>query len=483
MKLLYNVTRMLDANICYQAMSAHDARFDGIFFVAVKSTMIYCRPVCRVKLPLQKNCSFYPSAAAAEVAGYRPCLRCRPELAPGYSPMEAVSRLASQALQMIDEGALNKGSIEDLADDFGVTSRHLRRVIKLKFGVSPIELAQTQRLLLAKRLLTDTSLRITDIAFTSGFSSLRRFNTLFKSRYRMVPGQFRKSYRPTTKNSDIINCDLSFRPPFDWNAITGFLHQRILSGVEAIQYGKYLRTASIEGATGIVSVSPIIGKNILRAQISSSLLPALIPILSSLRKLFDLNAEPISIAHHLGKLSVKNPGLRVPGSFDPFEVCIRAILGQQISVKAATTLAARYVRMFGLMIETGIVGLTYLTPSPERVADSSVKRIASLGLPAKRAETILAFSKAVVEKKVSLKPDTNFEKQIGELTSIPGIGDWTAQYIAMRVFGWPDSFPNTDLGIYKALGEKNPNKVLKLAETWRPWRSYAAIHLWKSLEE
>ncbi|EQA43217.1 metal-binding domain of Ada [Leptospira broomii serovar Hurstbridge str. 5399] len=464
-------------------MSTHDTRFDGIFFVAVKSTMIYCRPVCRVKLPLRKNCSFYPSAAAAEVAGYRPCLRCRPELAPGYSPMEAVSRLASQALQMIDEGALNKGSIEDLADDFGVTSRHLRRVIKLKFGVSPIELAQTQRLLLAKRLLTDTNLRITEIAFTSGFSSLRRFNTLFKSRYRMVPGQFRKAYRPTTKNSDKIDCDLSFRPPFDWNSIIGFLGQRILAGVEEIQDEKYLRTVSIDGVTGIISVSPVNGKNLLRARISSSLLPALIPILSSLRRLFDLNAEPISIAHHLGKLSAKNPGLRVPGSFDPFEVGIRAILGQQISVKAATTIAARFVRIFGLTIETGITGLTYLTPTPERVANSNVKRIATLGLPAKRAETILAFSKAVAEKKLNLKPDTNFEKQIEELTSLPGIGDWTAQYIAMRVFGWPDSFPHTDLGIYKALGVNNPSNVLKIAENWRPWRSYATMHLWKSLEE
>ncbi|WP_238325533.1 AlkA N-terminal domain-containing protein [Leptospira inadai] len=464
-------------------MSTRDTRFDGIFFVAVKSTMIYCRPVCRVKLPLRKNCAFYPSAAAAEVAGYRPCLRCRPELAPGYSPMEAVSRLASQALQMIDEGALNKGSIEDLADDFGVTSRHLRRVIKLKFGVSPIELAQTQRLLLAKRLLTDTDLRITEIAFTSGFSSLRRFNTLFKSRYRMVPGQFRKTYHPTTKNSDTIDCDLSFRPPFDWNSNIGFLSQRILAGVEEIQDGKYLRTVSIDGATGILSVSPVKGKNILRARISSSLLPALIPILASLRRLFDLNAEPISIAQHLGKLSAKNPGLRVPGSFDPFEVCIRAILGQQISVKAATTIAARFVRMFGLPIETGFAGLTYLTPNAERVAESNVKKIATLGLPTKRAETILAFSKAVAEKKLNLKPDTNFEKQIGELTSLPGIGDWTAQYVAMRVFGWPDSFPHTDLGIYKALGENNPSKVLKIAESWRPWRSYATMHLWKSLEE
>ncbi len=473
---------MLDANICYQAAITHDSRFDGVFYVAVRTTKVYCRPICRVRSALFKNCSFYPSAAAAEVAGYRPCLRCRPELAPGYSSMEAVSRLAAQAKQMIDEGALSEGSIEDLADEFGVTARHLRRVIKNEFGVSPIELAQTQRLLLAKRLLTDTRLNITDIAFTSGFSSLRRFNALFKNRYRMVPGQFRKT-RKAIKNTDSINCDLSFRPPFDWNSIISFLGQRLLAGVEVIHNGVYSRTVSIAGIQGTISVVPVKEKNFLRAKIDISLLPVLVPILSRLRKLFDLNAEPILIARHLKTLSAKNPGIRVPGAFDPFEVGIRAILGQQISVKAATTLAGRFIEMFGVCIETDIPGLTHFTPSAEHVANSSVKKIETLGLPSRRAETILLFAKAVAEKKLDLKPDTNFERQISELKEIPGIGKWTAQYIAMRVLSWPDAFPHTDLGIYKALGENNPNKVLNLAESWRPWRSYAAMHLWKSLEK
>ncbi|TGK08620.1 DNA-3-methyladenine glycosylase 2 [Leptospira fletcheri] len=473
---------MLDANICYQAILTHDSRFDGVFFIAVKTTKIYCRPICRVRAAHFKNCSFYPSAAAAEVAGYRPCLKCRPELAPGYSSMEATSRLANQAMQMIEEGALSEGSVEDLAEEFGVTSRHLRRVIKSEFGVSPIELAQTQKLLLAKRLLTDTDLRVTDIAFASGFSSLRRFNALFKGRYRMVPSQFRRT-RVAARDTDYVNCDLSFRPPFDWRTLLDFLNQRLLLGVESVQEETYSRTVSIVGFQGTVSVSPISGKDMLQAKIGISLLPVLVPVLSRLRKLFDLNAEPTLISKRLGKLSVKNPGLRVPGAFDTFEVGIRAILGQQISVKAATTLAGRFAEKFGIRVETEISGLTHLMPDAERIAKTDAKKIASLGMPIGRAETILNFSKAVAEGKLDLRPDGNFEAQLAELMKIKGIGKWTAEYIAMRGLNWPDAFPHTDLGIRKALGEDNPRKVLEKAESWRPWRSYATMHLWKSLEE
>lgn len=462
---------------CYRAVLSRDARFDGVFYIAVASTKIYCRTICRVKTPLKKNCTFYPTAAAAEEAGYRPCMRCRPELAPGNSSMDAVSRLARLAFQRIDEGALTRASVADLADEFGVSDRHLRRVLESELGVSPIELAQTQRLHLTKRLLTDTDLPVTDIAYASGFQSLRRFNTLFKERYRLQPNKFRATRR-TKHEGDFIFCELGYRPPLDWNAMLGFLSMRAVAGVERVAGNSYQRTVAWGEARGTVVVSQSAQKNVLVAQLSASLLPVLVPVLGRLKKLFDLSADPVEIAQRLGPLARKNPGLRVPGAFDAFEIAVRAILGQQITVKAATTLAGRFSAYFGESITTDTEGLTHLTPTAERVADATIREIAKLGIIAKRAESIRALARAIVEKTITLEPQIDVEAQIAALMQLPGIGAWTAHYIAMRCLSWPDAFPHSDLVVMKAMCEKDPRQVLEKAEAWRPWRSYAVMHLW-----
>jgi AraC family transcriptional regulator of adaptative response / DNA-3-methyladenine glycosylase II len=471
----------LNTDLCYQALLTHDARFDGAFFVGVASTGIYCRTICPAKTPLRKNCAFYPSAAAAEHAGFRPCLRCRPELAPGNARVDAVSRLAASIASRIEDGALTEGGVEDLAAELGISDRHLRRVIEREFGVSPIELAQTQRLLLAKRLLTDTDLSITDVAFASGFSSLRRFNALFKERYRLNPMQLRKG-RPTSAASQTLVCEVAYRPPLDWEALRTFLVGRASCGVEAMDNHRYLRTVAVGKHRGWIVVAPSPKKSTLRVELSASLAPALLPTLSRVKRLFDLAADPQRIASHLGPLAAERPGLRVPGAFDGFELAVRAILGQQISVRAATTLAGRFATAFGEPIETPFEALTHLAPTAERIAQAEVSKFVALGIITARANTILALARAVAEGNIRLQPGAEIEPTLGQLKELPGIGEWTAQVIAMRALAWPDAFPHTDLGIYKALGETNPKRVLDIAEAWRPWRAYATMHLWKTLE-
>lgn len=468
-----------DNDTCYRAMLSRDARFDGIFYIAVASTKIYCRTICRVKTPLRKNCTFYHTAAEAEAAGYRPCLRCRPELAPGNSSMDAVSRLAQLAMQRIEAGALTGASITDLADDFGVTDRHLRRVMQNELGVSPVEIAQTQRLHLAKRLLTDTALPITNVAYASGFASLRRFNALFKERYRLEPRRFRQT-AGDAQQSDVFACTLSYRPPLAWPDLLEFLRARAVAGVEVVTPTAYQRTIGIGKHRGVVSVSHAAEKNQLKVELDAALIPVLVPLLARLKKVFDLDAEPQLIAKHLGKFAAKNPGLRVPGAFDGFEVAVRAILGQQVTVKAATTLSGRFAAKFGEAIATGPAGLTHLHPTAERVACTGADEIASLGIIAKRAEAIIALAQAVLKGQISLEPAVNVEEQIAQLIELPGIGEWTAQYIAMRTLAWPDAFPHTDLVVMQQLGTRDKKEILRIAEAWRPWRSYAVMHLWNS---
>ncbi len=471
----------LEAGICYKALSTGDARFDGVFFVGVSSTGIYCRPICPAKAPRRENCTFFPSAAAAERAGYRPCLRCRPELAPGNSQVDASSRLAAAAASRIEDGALTEGSVEDLASELGITDRHLRRVIETEYGVSPIELAQTQRLLLAKRLLTDTRLPITEVALASGFSSLRRFNALFKERYRLNPKDLRKR-RPAETAQECLTCELAYRPPFEWDLMLGFLARRATCGVEAVSGGRYARTVEIGEHRGWVSIERARNKNALRVQVSAGLAPVLVLVLSRVKSLFDLAARPELIANHLGSLAAGAPGLRVPGAFDGFELAVRAILGQQVSVKGAGTLSGRFAAALGEPIETPFDSLTHLTPTAERVASAKPEDIVSLGILASRGKTILALGEAVSNRVIVLDARADVERTIAGLKELPGIGEWTAQYIAMRALSWPDAFPHTDLGVYRALGESSPKRVLEIAEAWRPWRSYAAMHLWNSLE-
>lgn len=464
----------------YQALLSRDERFDGLFYVGVSSTGIYCRPVCRVKPALQKNCTFYSSAAAAEQAGYRPCLKCRPELAPGYALHESVSRLAALAYQFIEEGFLNQGSVAELAEELAVSERHLRRAIRQQFGVSAVQIAQSQRLLLAKRLLTDTDLDLSELAYASGFRSLRRFNSLFKERYALSPGQLRKG-RPEEHSRELIS-RLSYRPPFAWSDLLDFLRQRACAGMELLTENSYQRSVSLDGHKGWIKVSNIDEKNQLEVQISSSLSPVLFSVLGRVKRLFDLNARPELISAQLKSLAAKNPGLRLPGAFDGYEVSLRAILGQQISVKAATTLWSRLSAAYAEKFDSSIPGLERLPLRAEQIALARQEDIAALGISRSRAGYLIAFSRAVAEQKVRLVAGMDISRQIQDLKKIPGIGEWTAQYIAMRAFAWPDAFPHTDLGIIKALQSSNKKEILTMAESWRPWRAYAAMHLWQGLK-
>ena len=476
----------LDANTCYRALRARDPRFDGRFFVAVSSTRIYCRPVCPVKPPRLENCRFYPSAAAAESAGYRPCLRCRPELAPGNASVDAATRVAQAAASLIEDRALEAGGLEAVAARLGVTDRHLRRAFGAAFGVSPIAFAQTQRLLLAKRLLTDTGLPVTEIAFASGFGSLRRFNALFKQRYRLQPARLRRHLRgvPAPPSADALHFELSYCPPYDWPAVSGFLGARAVAGVEALEAGAYRRTVRVaqenQDHLGWIEIAPSAKKPALRVAVSASLARVLPPVLSRVKALMDLACNPSEVAQALGDLAQRHPGMRVPGAFDGFEVAVRAILGQQVSVAAARTIAGRFAAALGDPAQTPFPALVTVFPSAARVADSPPGRIQRLGLPGARARSVLALARAVADGRLDLTPHADTEVTLERLRALPGVGEWTAQYIAMRALAWPDAFPHTDLGVMRALGTRHPRRVLEAGEAWRPWRAYAVMHLWSS---
>ena len=480
----------LDPHTCYRALRARDARFDGRFFVAVSSTRIYCRPVCTVKPPRRENCRFYPSAAAAESAGFRPCLRCRPELAPGNASVDATTRVAQAAASLIEDRALDDEGLDAVAARLGITDRHLRRAFGAEFGVSPVEFAQTQRLLLAKRLLTDTVLPVTEVAFASGFGSLRRFNALFRQRYRLQPSQLRRHMKVNGAGngkaaSDALRFELSYRPPYEWPALSAFLGARAIAGVEALEDGHYRRTVQVEvegkAHRGWIEVSPSLKKPALRVTVSASLAKALPPVLSRVKALMDLACNPVEVAQTLGALAGKHPGMRVPGAFDGFEVAVRAILGQQVTVAAARTVAGRFAAAFGDSLVTLFVSLNRIFPTAERVAELPYGRIARLGMPGARARSVLALARAVADGELDLMPNADIDATLDRLRGLPGIGEWTAQYIAMRSLAWPDAFPHTDLGVMKALGEKDARRVLEAGEAWRPWRAYAVMHLWHSL--
>jgi AraC family transcriptional regulator of adaptative response / DNA-3-methyladenine glycosylase II len=478
---------ILNPDQCYQAVMTRDARFDGRFFVAVKTTRIYCRPICRVKPPLQKNCCFFGYAAEAEVAGFRPCKRCRPELAPGASIMEVSSQLARATANFINQDFLADHSLEELAGRLGVTDRQMRRVFQDEFGVAPVEYWQTQRLLLAKQLLTDSRLSVTSVALASGFHSLRRFNVSLKERYRMTPTELRK--RPgarATQNSSAFSFRLGYRPPFDWERLLGFLSRRAVPGVEVIRDGAYFRTVQINRQNreyaGFLEARHEADRRMISVRLSDALVPVCAVVLDRVKRLFDLHADPATIHAALGSLAQERPGLRVPGSFDGFELSVRAILGQQVSVAGASTLAGRFATRFGTPLEVPVESLNCLFPRPSRIARATVREIGQLGITGRRAETLIVLAKAINSGDLRLEPGNRLEGTLRQLRQIPGIGEWTAQYIAMRALSWPDAFPHTDLGIRKALGEKNPKKILEMTEKFRPWRAYAALHLWSSLE-
>ena len=477
---------LLDADQCYRALSAHDSRFDGRFFVGVATTGVYCRPVCTARTPLRGNCRFFPSAAAAEAQGFRPCLRCRPELAPGHATIDASRRLAQAAAGLIDDGRLGyEARLPELAAALGVTDRHLRRIFRDEFGVAPVEYAQTQRLLLAKRLLTDTALPVIEVALASGFASLRRFNHLFRTRYRMTPGDLRRSAPAMPR--DTLAFDLAYRPPYDWESMRDFLARRAIAGVEAVEGRRYLRSVRVERdgkeARGWISIAPSAKPRALRVTASASLARAVPAVLARVKQLLDLSCHPDEVCVTLGRLASANPGLRLPGAFDGFEVAVRAILGQQVTVRAASSIAGRFAAAFGEPVETPHAALTTLFPSAARVAALDPARIAATGIIASRARAIAMLAREVAEVGLVLDPGAEVDATLERLQRIPGIGPWTAQYIAMRALAWPDAFPHPDVAVLKAMKEKNPRRALAHADRWRPWRSYAVLHLWKSLEE
>jgi AraC family transcriptional regulator of adaptative response / DNA-3-methyladenine glycosylase II len=476
---------ILDADQCYLALRSHDARFDGRFFVGVGTTRIYCRPVCTARTPHRRNCRFFPSAAAAEAEGFRPCLRCRPELAPGYAVVDANRRLAQSAARFIEDDRLEDASLVDLAVSLAVTDRHLRRVFQQEFGVSPVEYAQTQRLLLAKRLLTDTRLPVVDVAMASGFASLRRFNHLFRTRYRMTPSDLRRN-AATAGPAERLAFDLAYRPPYDWDAMLAFLRRRAIAEVESVDGRSYVRTVRVERHgklfSGWIEVAPSRKRSTLRVAMSASLAGALPVVLARVKHLFDLACRPDEIADALGPLAAARPGLRLPGAIDGFEIAVRAILGQQVTVKAATTISGRFVRAFGEPFVTPHAALSRLFPLPAAVAALDPSDIAACGIIAARARAIVALAREVAAGRLQLHPGADVDATVAALEALPGFGPWTAQYIAMRALAWPDAFPHPDVAVLKAMREPDARRALALSEQWRPWRAYAVLHLWKSLE-
>ena len=473
----------------YTALVSRDPRFDGLFFVGVTSTGIYCRPICPVKTPKKANCRFFESREAAEKEWFRPCLRCRPELAPGNAPVDGTGRIANLVVHRIEEGLIDDtASIEDIAEQFELSSRQLRRIVQKELGVSPIDLIQTRRLLLAKQLLTETKLPITDVAFASGFSSLRRFNGAFNTRYRMPPSRLRREamdHEGEINVMDTSTLQLTYRVPYDWQGILEFLDARMLKGVEWITGDSYHRTVQLGKYKGWITVKHTPEKRALMVAFTHSLTPVLPALLGRLRHLFDLIARPDLITSHLmqapllEKAVMKNPGLRVPGAFDGFELAVRAILGQQITVKAATTIACRFAEAFGEEIKTPFPDLYRLSPLPQRIAKTPIDAIAGLGFLKTRANSIIALSNSFLSGDLQLNAGSNPEKTIEQLLAIPGIGQWTAHYIAMRALHWPDAFPKEDIAIRNALGKITPKQADEISQRWQPWRSYAVLHLWK----
>jgi AraC family transcriptional regulator of adaptative response / DNA-3-methyladenine glycosylase II len=476
----------------YQALSARDRRFDGLFFVGVTSTGIYCRPICPARTPRAANCRFFASAQEAEQARFRPCLRCRPELAPGNAPVDDSQRIAQLIVQRLEEGGIdNDAGLELIADQFELSSRQIRRIIRKELGVAPVQLLQTRRLLLAKQLLTETRLPVTQIAYASGFSSLRRFNDAFSSRYRLAPTGLRKAVageQDAAQRGDTSVLQLTYRPPYDWAGTLAFLAARELRRVEWITADAYARTVQLGGYTGWIRVTHAPKARALHLEFTHSLLPVLPALIGRTRDLFDLNARPDLIARHLGRdarlapLLRAAPGLRVPGAFNGFELGLRAILGQQITVKAATTLACRLAETFGEPCPTPHPLLDRLTPAAARIAGAGVGQIAALGMPAARARSLIALAQAQLQGTARLDggapPDPDTAVRL--LCELPGIGPWTAQYIAMRALRWPDAFPPGDVVIRKRLGGVPPVEAERLSQEWRPWRSYALLYLWRN---
>ncbi|MPY88411.1 MAG: helix-turn-helix domain-containing protein [Luteitalea sp.] len=495
----------LDHDACYRAMCARDARFDGRLFCGVKTTGIYCRPVCPARTPKRENVTFYAAAAAAQGAGFRPCLRCRPETAPELAAWRGTSNTVSRALSLIELGALDEGSVDALAERLGVGERQLRRLFHRHLGASPIGVAQTRRVLLAKQLIHETSLPMAEVALAAGFGSIRRFNEIFRQLFGRPPSALRRggATEVSSGSTGEVMILLRYRPPYDWPAMLSFLRARAVPGLEAVSGGGYARTIEIARLHGTVSVRPARG-NALQATIRFPKLSALPTIIARLRRVFDLAADPDVIGAHLAEdpvlapLVAARPGLRLPGAWDGFELAVRAVLGQQITVTAAAGLAGKLVASYGAPLAgqptrsetarrtaTASVGsdaLTHVFPRPERLAAVD---LSTLGMPRTRAAALSSLAAAVMADPEIFSAGRSLDDTITELRALSGVGEWTAQYIAMRELREPDAFPAADSGLMRAMIDaegRRPtaSELLARSDRWRPWRAYAAQHLWAS---
>lgn len=466
----------------YRAMVSRDHRFDGRFFVGVKTTGVYCRPICPAPKPKFQNVQFYPSAAGAECAGFRPCKRCRPDASPGTPVWSGVSDTVSQALQMIDEGFLDENSVRDLGRELGITDRQLRRLFNDHLGASPHAVALTRRLDFARKLIDETTLSMTDVAFASGFESIRRFNDAVKNRFGENPSILREAARQSPGSFDSKNrlvLQLPFRPPLDWPWLLSYLDGRQISGVEAIGENRYCRSIRIGTNTGFLTVTPSRKKTHLELTIQIDNTVGLMAVVQRVRRIFDLGADPLIIHRHLQKdpalapVIQAFPGIRVPGGWDGFETAVRTIIGQQVSIKGANTIMGRLVERCGTKLDAQLIpGITHIFPTPQEIVNAD---LSGIGMPGKRAATIVVLAKKVASGEIVFDGPVHPETVKRQLMELPGIGAWTAEYIGMRVLREPDAFPGSDLALKRRVAELGSDP-----ENWRPWRSYAAVYLWKS---
>jgi len=481
----------LPDHVCEQARLSRDARFDGLFFTAVTSTRIYCRPVCPAPSPKPSNVRYYANAAAAEADGFRPCLRCRPELSPGHPAWHRGEDVVARALKLIDAGALAEGSLEGLATRVGIGGRQLRRLFVEHLGAPPLSVHTTRRLLFAKQLLTETALPVTEVALAAGFGSLRRFNAAFAQANRIAPRELRRQPR-AADGGDALVLRLGYRPPYDFEGVLDFLRTRALPGIEQVDADAYARVFGPAEAPGWLRLSAWPGgEHALRLELHCPQPVRMLPLVTRLRRMFDLDAEPRAIAATLGAGGVLEPllrlrpGLRLPGGWDGFEIAVRAVLGQQVSVAAARTLAARVVARWGEPLAMPVPpGLSRLFPSPEILADADLREV---GVVSARAETIRGIARALLDGRADFRAEQPLEEFVARWTALPGIGEWTAHYMAMRALSHPDAFPAADLILRRAAagdaGELTTRALSATAEAWRPWRAYAVMHLWRSVAD
>jgi AraC family transcriptional regulator, regulatory protein of adaptative response / DNA-3-methyladenine glycosylase II len=476
----------LDWRVCSRARLARDPRFDGKFFIGVLSTRIYCRPICGARTSGETSVRYFPTAAAADEAGFRPCLRCRPECSPGTPAWAGTRNTASRALQLIAESGLEDGGVEGLAQRLGIGSRHLRRLFLRHLGATPSAVAQTRRLQFAKKLIDETRLPMGQVALAAGFGCVRRFNATIQKVYHRTPTQIRRLARQkSTQPQNQYLFHLSFRPPFNWKRLLEFLAPRATPGVEIVETGRYRRTISLHGNDGYFEAALDEEKNALNVCMQFGDPRSLFFIIERIRAMFDLNADWAVIAKTLNadpalaRRAESEAGLRVPGCWNGFELTVRAILGQQVSVRGATTLCGRMVRAFGKPFAPAN-GSTHLFPTPEVLAEAD---LTAVGLTRARAETIRAFARAVCGGRISFEGIADCDAFAARLKEIPGIGEWTAQCVAMRALRDPDAFPTQDLVLRQRFGKCTARELELRSENWRPWRAYAALLLWQCPEE